>query len=681
MVKYNELKKELKQIKRDIRHGKNTEENRELRDILSTEINLKKHLRTKGYHSKLFDKISDSLKEYDPEIKLLKYVKYVGHKIFSIHFTENKFDKRHFTVKTVQKISDKISTYLVENKCNGLIGTALIYPSISEWRGAKLTEIGNPVSLYSPQDSGYEGLEEPNGNVPRFNVYVILKEKAEGGSDKYNDCLYYCLNEIIPNFKSYYSSPSDFKTQLKVNRFDRVPLEKIILVEKKLRTIQINVRGDHIYTSQIKSNKSVNLLLNNQHFEIDTTLNKKPLAKNIRYKEKQILLVDKKTLNVCDGMNSWIISIGELNKIKYDFQNKYIIVDRMEWKDKTGNIIKYTIEEEYKLYVEIAKDLKTKSNGIINLFKTGNFISTSLDLFERMSKHINEPENILQDEVEWLEYVKAGALIFSEPFIGELFKYDVKSLYPYLMIQNYIKFPVKRGEFKTIEILPSDYFQYGIYRCVISPSSDKNINKLFRFNRYNYYTHFSLEHAKTLNLKIELINDSKPNFLFYDGNSRMTMKEVFEPFVNTLFELKDKHKLEAAKNILNKLWGALCETEKTKYFNDNKSEIVIPNTEDIIMIYPDNSDESKDIITTRKRLNPYKTKYARLGCFLLSKARLFMSNLMYSHRNEIKRCQTDGFFTTKSLHFNSNVSIGELKFETHYKNGQIINSTNKVLEV
>jgi len=52
---------------------------------------------------------------------------------------------------------------------------------------------------------------------------------------------------------------------------------------------------------------------------------------------------------------------------------------------------------------------------------------------------------------------------------------------------------------------------------------------------------------------MNLIVDAKPIFLFYDGKSRMTMKEVFEPFVNTLFELKDKHKLKAAKDILNKL--------------------------------------------------------------------------------------------------------------------------------
>jgi len=85
------------------------------------------------------------------------------------------------------------------------------------------------------------------------------------------------------------------------------------------------------------------------------------------------------------------------------------------------------------------------------------------------------------------------------------------------------------------------------------------------------------------------------------------------------------------------------------------------------MICPPNDNANKeynpDIITTRKRLNPYKTNYARLGCFLLSKARLFMCNQMYEHKDEIKYCHTDGFLITKSLQFNSQVQIGELKFE------------------
>jgi len=72
---------------------------------------------------------------------------------------------------------------------------------------------------------------------------------------------------------------------------------------------------------------------------------------------------------------------------------------------------------------------------------------------------------------------------------------------------------IGRGEFNKLENLDNlNYFQFGIYRCKISQENDNNNNKLFRFNPKNYYTHTSLEHAKCLGLKIELIIDSQPNF-------------------------------------------------------------------------------------------------------------------------------------------------------------------------
>jgi hypothetical protein len=163
---------------------------------------------------------------------------------------------------------------------------------------------------------------------------------------------------------------------------------------------------------------------------------------------------------------------------------------------------------------------------------------------------LNEPEEILQDEAEWINNSSKGALIFAEPFEGELYKYDVKSLYPHIMKSTTLSFPIKRGEFLIIDKF-GEYIAFGIYRCKVIKSEDKNINKLFRFNDKHYYTSVSLDHAKSLGLKFELIQDGKPNHLFYSREKRLTFNEVFKPFVDFMFELKDKKKVEKSKDILN----------------------------------------------------------------------------------------------------------------------------------
>ena len=62
-------------------------------------------------------------------------------------------------------------------------------------------------------------------------------------------------------------------------------------------------------------------------------------------------------------------------------------------------------------------------------------------------------------------------------------------MYPSIMSSNG-KFPIKKGEFKILETIDNlSYFSFGIYRCEVSKSEDESINKLFRFNHQNYYTH------------------------------------------------------------------------------------------------------------------------------------------------------------------------------------------------
>ena len=89
MSSIKELKKEIKTVEKEIRKNKSVKDNKELLEILRSEIKLKENLRTKGYKTKTLNKIKDKFEKYDPQIKLLDNVKYVGNKIMRIRFDRN----------------------------------------------------------------------------------------------------------------------------------------------------------------------------------------------------------------------------------------------------------------------------------------------------------------------------------------------------------------------------------------------------------------------------------------------------------------------------------------------------------------------------------------------------------------------------------------------------------------
>ena len=84
-------------------------------------------------------------------------------------------------------------------------------------------------------------------------------------------------------------------------------------------------------------------------------------------------------------------------------------------------------------------------------------------------------------------------------------------MYPSIMKSKQL-FPIKEGELKYINEFKSEFFEFGIYRAIISGTTKK-----FGFNPKNYYTHIDLTRAKELNLNIKLIVDSQPNFLHYSS--------------------------------------------------------------------------------------------------------------------------------------------------------------------
>ena len=99
---------------------------------------------------------------------------------------------------------------------------------------------------------------------------------------------------------------------------------------------------------------------------------------------------------------------------------------------------------------------------------------------------------------------------------------------------------------------------------------------------------------------MELIVDSKPNFLFYDGNSRMTMKEVFEPFVNNCSS-KSQRPPPSIKRKLN-LRRRLLKPMNNNASNELRNRIKNLNVE------IKNHFDSKKTCSVRRKITPGNTK-------------------------------------------------------------------------
>lgn len=637
----------------------------DLKQDEKNEAKLKEVIKSKGYKAKKINKyIEKIVGKFDPKIVHINNLVSKGKDLISIRINENKFENRSFTLNKIKSLSDKLSQYLNKKDVNGKQMTSLLYGELN-WKSGYLRDFGTETKLYNPNDLYNLEIpfEEPK-TIKSFNIYIALGNKPTGGNDdKFNDCLFNCLKYFVFDIETYFKSAAELKKFLKLKRDDKVPLSCIDLIEKKLKTYQINIRGDFIRSSTVSGNKEINIILKDEHYSVEK-INRNLLQGVPRFEEKTPIMVG--NFEAYDGNKKWIMTKEEERSIHFNYKSPYIIIPR----DKYSKDL--SIEVEYEQFIKIADTLKKESKGMVNLYKSGNYRETALALFDRITKFIN-PEPILQDEAEWIKLSSFSALIWCETYEGPLYKYDVKSLYPSLMNSTTLKFPVKRGEFKLLENFDKEYFDYGIYRCKITKSDDETINKLFKCNFHNYYTSIDLTNAKQLGLKIELIQDNKPNFLYWSRDKTITFQEVFKNYVNILFPLKE-NKVDKAKYILNLLWGALSQVDKRKQYIEKQFKI--EEDEEICEIYPSSTEDDKHIIKTTKFNSYYKTSFARLCPFIISQGRKIMSNIMFKHRDCIHRIQTDGFVSSKPIIFNTDVKLGELKYEGYCENGIITNCIN-----
>ena len=394
--------------------------------------------------------------------------------------------------------------------------------------------------------------------------------------------------------------------------------------------------------------------------------------------ERQVLVYD------TQGNKDIVVYLNETVEVlsakkfyrKYKYNSDYCCVKR----DHRGK--KKDPQELMREFIKDARLLRDRTEGRINMFMTPDFTKCAKKLFLEMNYGIDKKFEEFQDDEDLdeallIEDTTTGAIMHCEKYNGIVYQYDFISFYPSILRHRLFYIPVKPPMRKKIS---RDQFEkmksklkYGIYKVKISNFD----NRIFRENKNNLYTHFDINFAVRQNYKIELIEDVEINFYDY-SNSLIRSDLVFKEFVDYVFKLKEEG-YKNAKNILNCLWGYLCETEKTLTYAGLKERVDIETGNVLNMLPCDNDDDFHRVESSKThKMVEFKTKFARLKPFLLAKGRMRLGDIAVNNLDNIVYMHTDCIVLKNKI---DNKNICNVKDEIGYlkkKKGSmiIVNITN-----
>lgn len=485
----------------------------------------------------------------------------------------------------------------------------------------------------------------------QFIVNVYRTNEKKGGLNENNDCLFRTL-------KAYYNGDLPFKYDYQLKKFlklkknDMVPIEKIKLIEDKIKCC-IDIIGDCNLKSMCNYQKKITIKLQNNHYT--------------PYYNKSTILLRGKLKQECNKL------IVYDNKQYYDVDTDTIINfnnEKQFWEKRDTTTFYFKIDVYYLknryngenpslkiIYNDLIKDINElkKYDDRLNLLQYKTLKTMILNYFHYKSKFVMEPSQTDIIESNIILKTSIGALMYAKyGKYKNVYDYDVNSYYPWLMKQQSFLIPTGQPIYKKIDKL-ENIIQVGIYNCSITPH-----HKFFRFNKFNYYTHYDLTIARLLNLTITLNQDREFNFLYYDSKNRTNGKLMFGDYVDSIYKIK-KNKNKLAKTLLNNLWGSLTEKNCRKKRLQVGSEYIYNDDEYISkIIMLDNKTEHANI-TFQNKIKVYKTPYFRLCPFLLSYGRLQLIKKIINYQKDIIYIHTDGFISKKKLDLKISDEIGDLK--------------------
>ena len=526
------------------------------------------------------------------------------------------------------------------------------------WRSDKMFSITDEPVLFDPEEhiesSGSNVVMNPDGTIKKkklvdnqtefkaFSIFLIPKSAPKGGcteKDKNNDCLFYTLAKLV-NGKQYMlhavDTPANFKKAIKLRRADKVPISKMRDVENAMKC-NINVVGDYTYTSPNNYIRTLNVQLINEHYTIDANEKVKKFNLIPNRKEVAFYKLVNDTYHIITQEKEWTVQKSENVFLNQLYPNLMLV-------QKQGD--KKTLKEKFEEYQQAQKQLLKETNNFINLDTFPFESQMAKYIFYHRSTSIPEPEQMGNLESNWFYDSFQGGLMYSQD--GEYKDavcIDQNSMYSYYMSHPNLYIPWKQGTFQVLKDKDVvNFIPYGIYRCIITSTNNK-LNKFFRFNRNNKYTHFDISLARLLNFTVELIQDEEANCLTFDSSKRIQSNQVYGATVEYLYDLKKK--VPYVKKIMSPLWGSQCEKniKKVREATD-KNEIVELDINFRIETIEKYDDCCKVKMVGKSKI--FKTDYARMGTFLTSYCRFsIVKTMMENVKNtdNIIRINTDGYIT------------------------------------
>jgi hypothetical protein len=278
-------------------------------------------------------------------------------------------------------------------------------------------------------------------------------------------------------------------------------------------------------------------------------------------------------------------------------------------------------------------------------------------------------EHVTYTEFPFINGACQGAMMYAKSGIYKsCWKYDINSMYPYLMTHPNFYFPLSEGIITTITKI--DKKKFGIYKLKILSN-----HRLFKETADGYYTNYHVKLMDILDVKYKLASFDA---LIFDS---VADSELLFGYFNDLFELKRNGNTHA-KEIMNMTWGG---ASKKKTYTMTLEELDEADAYDrVVRMYVE---KGYAIVMDSER--PFKHVTARLKPFLMSFVRLlFVQKILKPVLDagyEIHQINTDGFVSnippcvmTKIR--NISKELGDLKIEEEYETCNVVH-VRKVLKI
>ena len=579
--------------------------------------------------------------------------------------------------REVERLRKNLLLILPKNKTASL--QIIVYGPDGSPISTPFKSINEKIKLPSFADSfhhipdGYKFekwyISQATYNKDNPNGFNFGRGRPKVGSNESNSCFWECLQEVLQD-KNPWKSDKELKQEFKLKESDRLPLTLKVcqrIDEKLPKKYSLFICGQFLYESNKDTEFKVCLYAMNDHITVDQKL--KPLVTtNLICTSPKYPKMYMKTgydYLLYDGSDYDYMNPQEFKEaFNNPNNNNFILVSYREMVKclQKEELKKIPIEEAYSRVRQMRNNL-LKFDPDLDFFKFGSFSKMAVYLFDKTVKHIH-PEVLTPAESEIIYFSMIGPLIYSEEYSGFAYSADFKSFYPGILTDKTFMFPVKQGQLKTLtedEFLAYEFLPFGLYRVNIERSQFKKIRVLFRYNQHSdFYTHTDIRVARSLNLNVTLICDEEPNALIYQRSDCLTGSQVFAPFVNKVFKIKNK-KVFGANPILQSLWGILCQKNKiVMWAMQNNKEIVV---------FPDNRIEKIEVhgddalLKMVNKAKAFKTNWARLGPFLLAKGRERMAKKIMNYADDVVRLHTDGVITKNKMDVGYGENIGDLVYK------------------